>query len=170
MKKPFPLFTLLGLCLFYGNSLFSQTASLDREVVASAGGSAFVGGKNFEYTLGESVIQTIGNGATILTQGFHQPESYTVGISAIAEASGLSVYPNPTTGTLHLQFGAPVGKSFYMQVFNATGQLVQTLPKSDDTQPGTVDCRAFPSGTYFLVARIADGGLFFQVPFIKAER
>ncbi|MBC7776398.1 MAG: T9SS type A sorting domain-containing protein [Phycisphaerae bacterium] len=172
MKKPFYSFALLCLSLFPCNLLFSQTASPCREVLASAGGNAFVGGKNFEFTLGEPVIETIGLGANLLTQGFHQPEicPLTVGISEVNNASGLSVFPNPTTGELYLRFDAPTGKTFQVQVFNAAGQLVRDLPKSDDTKTNIVDCRAFPPSTYFLLARTDDGSLFFQVPFVKSDR
>jgi len=170
MKKTFPLFALLCLCLFPANLLFSQDADLYREVVSSAGGDAFVGNKHFEYTLGEPFIETIEYGDKQLTQGFHQPETYTVGVSEIEEASGLKVFPNPTAGALHLEFSSPKGKTFQLQVFNAAGQLMQALPKSDDTQTNIIDCRALPPSAYFLVARTLDGGFFFQVPFVKADR
>ena len=143
-------------------------------MVASAGGDALVAGKKFEYTLGEPVIETIGNGVKRFTQGFHQPEICPlivhIGTSEVAVASGLSVFPNPTTAELYLRFDAPTGKTFQLQVFNAAGQLLRDLPKMDDMQTSAIDCQAFPPGAYFLLAHTADGRLFFQVPFVKVDR
>ncbi len=172
MAKPFLLTILLCLGLSASVVLKGQTAYLCREVLASTGGDAFVGGMHFEFTLGESVIETIGNSSKRLTQGFHQPEicGLTVSVTDISKASGLSVFPNPTSGELFLSFASPVGNRFQLEVFNSIGQRIKYLPMVEDTNGLPVDCRAFPSGTYFLVARNVDGGLFFEVPFIKADR
>lgn len=170
MKKPFYILLPSFLCLSPVFSLFSQTASLDRQVVASAGGEAFAGGKSFEFTLGEAVVETLDNGFVILTQGFQQPEAVTIGIVEIAEASGLRVFPNPTTAELQLQFNAPTGKIFQLQILNAAGQLVQTMSETDDTVSSRIDCRSFAPGAYFLLAHTTDGKPFFQVPFVKLDR
>ncbi len=170
MKKPFYILFLSLPCLSPVFPLFGQTASIDRQVIASAGGEAFAGSKSFEFTLGEAVIETLDNGSVILTQGFQQPELVTIGIDEIAEASGLQIFPNPTTAELNLHFNAPSGTTFQLQVINAAGQLVQTLPKTDDTIDSQVDCRSFAPGTYFLLAHTTDGKPFFQVPFVKLDR
>lgn len=173
MKKPFHFHALLFLGLLPLTFLFSQNATPCRDVLASAGGYAFAGGRNFEFTLGETVIESIENSAIVLTQGFHQPETcplVMVGITAIEEASGLTVFPNPTVDELTLQFSAPAGKTFQIQIFNAGGQLVRSLPRSDDANTLIVDCRAFPAGSYFLVAHTVEGALFFKVSFVKAGR
>lgn len=172
MKKPFHFLILLYLGLFPLDFLYSQTASPCRDVMGSAGGYAFAVGRNFEFTLGEPVIESVENNTIVLTQGFHQPETcplVVVGISAIAEASGLTVFPNPTLDELHLHFSAAAGKTFQIQIFNAAGQLVRRLPRSDDTNSNIIDCRAFPPGTYFLIAHTLEGALFFQVSFVKAD-
>jgi hypothetical protein len=170
MKKPYHFLVLYFLSFSSAFPLLGQTASLDRQVVASAGGEAFAAGKSFECTLGESIIATVDNGSIVLTQGFQQPEKITIGVSEIAEASGLRIFPNPTSAELHLQFSAPSGTVFQLQVINAAGQLVQTLPKTDDSTDSQVDCRSFAPGTYFLLAHTTDGRPFFQVPFVKLDR
>lgn len=170
MKKPYLFLVLCSLIFSPGFLLFSQTASADRQVLASAGGEASAAGKSFEYTLGEAFIETVENGSTVLTQGFQQPETITIGVSAIAEASGLQIFPNPTSAELNLHFNAPTGTTFQLQVINAVGQLVQTLPQTDDSKDRQVDCRSFAPGTYFLLALTTDGKPFFQVPFLKLDR
>lgn len=166
-----PILRTALLCLFPAliQPLWGQTAHLCRDVVASAGGNTIIAGKNIEYTLGESVIGTIGNGDHSFTQGFHQPEicALTVGVSEIATASGLKVYPNPTNEALFLQFDAPVGQAFHWQVWSADGQLLEALPDADDRSTLKLDCRAYPSGTYWLIAQTKEGKRFFQTSFVK---
>lgn len=174
MKKIFSFSTILFLNLFLANDLFGQTAYLCREVVASAGGYATAANKKFEQTIGESVIHTIGNGTRHLSQGFQQPEVCPlltmINTSDIAGPSGLKIFPNPSAGEIFLRFENPQGIAFRLQVFDAMGHWVKTLPESDDTYPSTVDCRSFSSGIYFLVAHTLDGRLFFRQPFVKTDR
>lgn len=46
--------------------------SIDRYVIASAGSSATLGVEYIDWTIGESVIETLNNNDLILSQGFHQ--------------------------------------------------------------------------------------------------
>ena len=70
MKKLIYLFTIIGC------KAFSQ--SLSPQVINSAGGYGTIGtGTNsieVYYNIGEPVINTIGNGTNLLTQGFLQPD------------------------------------------------------------------------------------------------
>jgi hypothetical protein len=68
MKQPF--LKLFLLCVI---NLTINAQSIDRNVIATTGGSALVNGQYIEWTIGESVIETINNKDLIISQGFHQP-------------------------------------------------------------------------------------------------
>ena len=67
---------LIYIFIVIGSNVFSQ--SLSPQVINSAGGYGTIGtGTNsieVYYNIGEPVINTIGNGANLLTQGFLQPD------------------------------------------------------------------------------------------------
>jgi len=67
---------LIYIFIVIGSNVFSQ--SLSPQVINSAGGSGSVGtgtaAVQVYYNIGEPVINTIGNGTNLLTQGFLQPD------------------------------------------------------------------------------------------------
>jgi len=69
----------------------------------------------------------------------------------------LSVYPNPTRESLQLRFSVEEGGSASLNIFNATGQLVQSrnLSTLKGEQVEQIDVRSLPQGAYFL--RISSG-------------
>jgi hypothetical protein len=58
------------LVLFFMQAAFSLTA---QEVVSSQGDVYSNANGSIEFTIGEVIINTVANGNTQLTQGFHQP-------------------------------------------------------------------------------------------------
>ena len=74
------------------------------------------------------------------------PESWTVGydvtgVSENAVADGFRLYPNPTTGVVHI-VGAPDGE---YRITNTMGQTLQSGPLND-----RIDVSELPSGIYFI--------------------
>lgn len=68
-----------------------------------------------------------------------------LGLRESGSNSELSVQPNPTTGIAHLLLD---GKSYTIQVFNTSGQCVQSLQTS--AQQVAIDAGAFSSGIYII--------------------
>lgn len=152
-------------------SLSGQNPGLYREVVSGGGGEAVLGGQTFSYTLGEAFVETFEGPAQVLTQGFQQPESnIMIGVPELAWAADFKIFPNPTSESLQIEFNAPSGIQFDLQVFNQLGQSVLLMRRLDDSVPRSVDCRVLPAGTYWLTATAADGKLLFRAPFVKALR
>lgn len=54
-------------------SITINAQSIDRNTIAAAGGSALVNDHYIDWTIGESVIETIYNDEYIISEGFHQP-------------------------------------------------------------------------------------------------
>lgn len=139
-------------------ALATNAQSLSPTVIASGGNYTAAGGYSLSYTVGEmAAITTVtsSNGATILTQGFQQPNDIINGLLDVEKEGDLSfsVYPNPTTD--QLWFGYEFSQSGKVEVtlFNVVGQkLNYTLNESYDN--GKVvhhfDCTSYAAGDYVM--------------------
>src|ERR1041385_2952052 len=68
MKK----ISIAAVLLFFAVNISAQT--LSPRVTASGGGYATSAAASLSWTMGETNIKTLQSGATVLTQGFQQPE------------------------------------------------------------------------------------------------
>jgi hypothetical protein len=113
---------LLILFLFINTAIcFSQ--SLSNEVIASTGNYATSASGSLSQTSGEAVVATLQDGQSMLTQGFQQPFTLTVGIQNQDEMGAIKVYPNPVTDLLNIDLSEEWSGST-IQLFDATAKLV----------------------------------------------
>jgi len=89
------------------------------------------------------------NCASIQTKYKHSP---TASLAPPLSKGEMTVYPNPTTGDITLDFG--IGKSGQMTIYNAQGQQVRQAT----VQSGVhyTEGKVLPTGLYF-VEVVADG-------------
>lgn len=127
---------------------------LERSILIS-GGSYFIfsGGINIESTLGETVIHTIRSGNTTYTQGFLQPEQF-IRIPAgrgTGPISDFTVYPNPTTDQVKVNFTLIKPALVKLTLRNKSGKIVNTAVQfcSSGVQEITYNLQVV-SGLYFL--------------------
>lgn len=120
MKKQFILFSSLLLTAFI---LKAQQPSIERYVIASAGGS-YTDGSNLavDYTIGEVAILTLSNATNFLTQGFQQPYESGVFINDLQNDLDIFYYPNPVTSELNLNIIHAGNRSFNIELFDLLGQ------------------------------------------------
>jgi len=129
-----------------------------QEVVSSGGESYTNASGQIDYTIGEPLIETIGDSASQLTQGFHQPVIQVTEIGDQSSDIGMIVYPNPTNGSLTIQLNElPNGLKYLL--FDATGKLVM----SDQVRQNrsTIDMNGFASGQYVL--KFSNNSTSFQI-------
>ncbi|MET7000545.1 T9SS type A sorting domain-containing protein [Chitinophaga defluvii] len=116
------------LLLFTGLLLLSYGARaqllLNRQVVASSGGSNTVNNILFEYTIGEAAVMTLSQGSMILTQGFNQPEVLPKQPPGANPVLSYMLYPNPAATTLKIELDLLTDATVTFQLFNTAGQLV----------------------------------------------
>jgi hypothetical protein len=162
MKKIF--FTLIIGCV--ANTLFGQ--SITPHTFNSTGGSGNLGGKTYDYSIGEMVIvNTATTTNNNYTQGFLQP--HTLQADAIENAtlfqSSFSIFPNPSTGLLYITSlnNASINS---MQLLDASGKLIlnQTNPIKNNNQY-SMDFSEQPVGNYLL--RITNGTEYYTLKVIK---
>ena len=111
--------------VFCVNSVNAQEIS--NKVISSAGNDFNQLNGNIGFTLGETVIDTYSSTENQLTQGFHQ--SYFI-VSTVQplkdEYPFLSIYPNPTSDLLNIEFKNPNSKGYIVKVYNTDGKELQT--------------------------------------------
>ncbi|PBQ31558.1 hypothetical protein CNR22_07185 [Sphingobacteriaceae bacterium] len=74
----------------------------------------------------------------------------TVGIKSINDSdASVAVYPNPNTGTLHVDFQNPLTKEEEIRITNSLGIEIYSLKTR--TQKNTINTKEIPNGVYFLM-------------------
>jgi hypothetical protein len=120
MKKVLLLFSMccLGLAL--------QAQTLTPFVISTSGAFYSNSAGMLSTTIGElAAVTTLSSGNNFLTQGFQQPEDFSVSIPEIQE-NGLAfdVYPNPSSGNFTLALNTEQDSKVAVRVSDMLGQTV----------------------------------------------
>ena len=118
-------------------------------VISSAGKTTINGNYNVSWTVGETVINTLSAGGTILTQGFHQPLLIEILPTGIEKELLLDMiaYPNPAFDKVLFKGGDPSG-IYHIRVVDKLGRILlqKTLPASDLE----ILVEGYDNGTYLI--------------------
>lgn len=129
---------------------FAAIATDAQQVVASLGNTSSAAGYIVDWTLGESVIETISGSNHILTQGMHQTKLLVTAISEM-ELHGLEVkvFPNPTGRFLKLEIIQTGNEQFFFyEISDITGR--KSVHKEMQANTEEIDMDSFVSGIYLL--------------------
>jgi hypothetical protein len=117
---------LLLASIYPGFHLMSQI-SLSPQVV-SAGGNDFQNAQfQLTYTIGEmSAVSTLSAGNAIATQGFNQPDKFTVAFVDGPDAwgNGIALFPNPAVNNVLIQFEEGLNSHFRIEITDQAGRLI----------------------------------------------
>lgn len=102
-----------------------------------------------------------------LTNRYLTSEAYTTNLEVgkvqlvfgendLATTAPLSIYPNPSTGILNVDFANPADEKVQLGLYNLTGQLVKEWNNITDTSI-QLDLNNHLNGTYLVILRKADG-------------
>ena len=154
------LTTLLLTFLFYMPTLSAQ------QVISSGGTHAT--GTNFtlSWTIGEPVTETIKNGSSILTQGFHQSRLSASAIDDIPMPDlSLKVFPNPFNDILNLNVTKGDFSMLQYSLFTMEGKmLLNNKIIKDLTQ---IDMQTYAQGNYLLKVSRKTGELLKTFKVVK---
>lgn len=141
-----------SICFAFGFILsFGLSA---QEVIASQGGSASNGTISMDWTIGETVIETVSDTAFQLTQGFHQPLIIITAVEDVAQDLNIRIFPNPTAALIYLSLDNLDDQPVY-QLYDLNGKLLIT-ENLNHTQT-TIQMSTYPSGSYFLILKNKKG-------------
>lgn len=152
MKKLY--ITLLAVA---GTVTFAAAQSLSPQVISSTGGFSNNGANgSLSYTVGEmTMVQTFSAGGNILTQGFQQPNDFTVGLLDVTkdEFGSFVVYPNPAVDNLSYGFSFPESGRVEIAVYNEVGQRMADVYNANYENGKTVEVlnvTNYAAGLYFM--------------------
>ncbi|MBQ4820677.1 hemagglutinin protein [Aquimarina sp. MMG016] len=87
------IYTILMALVFGITTIEAQT--IERQVIGSSGTTISDGSVTLDFTVGELAVTTITDGATILTQGFHQENvQVSIKVNPIVFLQGAAINPN----------------------------------------------------------------------------
>jgi hypothetical protein len=163
MKFTF-LRTLFIVCIAAGN-LGAQTIRLSPQVIASQGADFKNNDFEISYTIGElAAVSTISNtGANLtLTQGFHQPDKFSVviGISEPEHLASATLYPNPANAKVFLSLESAFQDVLTADLFDATGRTIiasQKLIQVPGAQQFEFAIEGLAAGTYMIRLTAGNG-------------
>jgi hypothetical protein len=130
-----------------------EAQNLSPTVVNSSGGVIQNSSHSLEWSLGELAVSTLTSPANLLTQGFLQPTTTTVGTEDLFDESRFSAFPNPVSDWLNLQTDIPDIKT--VQIHDVSGRLVlqsgfQSLIDLHQLEIGTFVVSLFDNQNQFL--------------------
>lgn len=130
--------------------------SISPEVIASAGEHFDNGTVQLSWTLGEVMIDTYDNGTNILTQGFHQTELTVTAIEREVVDIDMSIYPNPTSEFLNIDFGRN-DKDINLQLYDMGGKLIHKDVINAYQTKYVLPMQSVATGKYLIQMQSEDG-------------
>jgi 2',3'-cyclic-nucleotide 2'-phosphodiesterase (5'-nucleotidase family) len=150
---------LIIISLFLGLAVNAQ--QIKQEVIASAGGynKSADNSISISWTLGETIIPTFTSedGSLILTHGFQQKLIITTVEENLEDLVEVTIYPNPTSEMINIQFQTSPDKEILVYLLDAAGKLVKTDRIDVAMMNKTINMQDLPAGLYYL--RLTKGKL-----------
>ena len=151
--------TLIITSLLLGFAVNAQ--QIKQEVIASAGGynKSADNSISISWTLGETIIPTFTSedGSLILTHGFQQKLIITAVEENLEDLVEVTIYPNPTSEMINIQFQTSPDKEILVYLLDAGGKLVKTDRIDVAMMNKTINMQDLPAGLYYL--RLTKGKL-----------
>lgn len=129
------------IALGFSLPMFSQ--SIDRQVLASAGKDFTATNGSLEFTLGETVTNTMLD----VTNGFHQPVFSITRVNQLSEELGLSIFPNPSNQVVFVKFNT-LQQHTLIELCDVSGQVLQS--NQLDGYQQSIDLNVYANGAYYL--------------------
>lgn len=136
------------LLVFFG-ILVIPSSFLAQQVISSQGESYTNETTKIDFTIGETVTNTISDGTNDLTQGFHQSNWILVGLENLNPETQVNIYPNPSVDELTIE--TPAFKELSFELFDAEGKLVERDELTAEKTP--VKVVQLAPGNYTLTIR-----------------
>jgi hypothetical protein len=138
---------LLFLFLFPAVCCYSQ--SITPDVIGSAGDFYSNASGMIQWTIGETMTETYGNGNNFITQGFQQPDDFTTHV-LVQNTLNVALFPNPASEYFTLEF--PDQGEYTVEVFNSFGQniIAQEFSAVSGSSQFQVPLADFANGIYFV--------------------
>lgn len=125
----------------------AQAQSIERQVIANGGTSFTSSSGSIEFTIAETVTQSMSSANYNLSNGFHQPVFTITQVNQLPEVFGLTIFPNPSNQLVFVKFETPQQHTL-IELCDLSGQVLQSN-KLDGYQQ-EINLSAFANGAYYL--------------------
>lgn len=144
------LFLMAGIVL----SVTGRAQTLSPCAISSSGGFFSSASVSLSSTVAEmTLVQTFTSLGNILTQGFQQPEDFSVGIhESLITVNNVSIYPNPSNGAFVIELYSPGNNTSSIKLLNLVGQQIQiqNYPLTAGINKISYDISSLSQGIYIL--------------------
>ena len=122
---------------------------LSQSVISSAGKTSSSNNFIISWTLGETVVATLQNENTNLTQGFHQPLMVDLFPTFLEDDMVLDMvaYPNPTYDKVLFKGGDPTG-TYHLRLVDKQGRVLEQ--KSVQASELELEMGRYTNGSYLI--------------------
>ena len=122
---------------------------LSQSVISSAGKTSTSNNFIISWTLGETVVATLQNDNTNLTQGFHQPLMVDLFPTSLEDDMVLDMvaYPNPTYDKVLFKGGDPTG-TYHLRLVDKLGRVLEQ--KSVQASELELEMGRYTNGSYLI--------------------
>ena len=136
-------YIILVFVFFFSGSAYSQT------VISSAGKTSSSANFIVSWTVGETLVATLGNGNNNLTQGFHQPLLVDILPTSLEDDMLLDMvaYPNPTYDKVFFKGGDPTG-TYHIRLVDKLGRVLDQ--RSVPATKLEVEMGRYTNGSYLI--------------------
>ena len=142
MKNKSKPLLLFAFCLSTGMLVAQESAN-------ASGGEATGSGGTVSYTVGQVAYTNHTGSNGNINQGVQQPyEIYSVGIDEEFSNIELTIYPNPATDILQIEFEKYADYTANFQLLDASGKILQE--STIQSNKSTVEMNSYQAGTYML--------------------
>ena len=135
-------YIVIVFILFFSVNVYSQT------IISSAGKTSTSNNFIISWTLGETLVATLQNENTNLTQGFHQPLMVDLFPTSLEDDMVLDMvaYPNPTYDKFYLR-GDPTG-TYHLRLVDKLGRVLEQ--KSVQASELELEMGRYTNGSYLI--------------------
>jgi hypothetical protein len=161
--------TIFTLCLFTFLSKNGISQSIERSVLATAGGQGQSSTAFITWTAGELVTATLQGGSNTLTQGFQQGSVlHTTDVNSLAIAGlQVKVYPVPTVQDVTIETAYTLNKKLSYTVYNSFGSVICS---GNIKQASThIDLSLADNGAYYIYVSDEESKLSQTIKIIKTN-
>ena len=136
-------YIIIVFVFFFSGNIYSQT------IISSAGKTSSNDNFIISWTLGETLVATLQNENTNLTQGFHQPLMVEISPASLEDDMVLDMvaYPNPTYNKVLFKGGDPTG-TYHLRLVDKLGRVLEQ--KSVPSDQLELEMGKYNNGSYLI--------------------
>ncbi len=148
--------------LAIGGAISIRAQSISPRTLNAAGGTAVIGGNEFEWSVGEmTLVSTFSGSSVIVTQGVLQPyDATSTQVTEQRLLKNLQVFPNPASTVVNLQYASSDMGSLSYRLLDMTGKEITSavIDVKQGTATGQFSVAGLACANYMLEVTVNTAG------------